>query len=43
VVRQEPAAGTACEGVRLVRAWAEPGGGYVPVATQAPAATEVRP
>jgi len=43
VVRQDPPAGTTCEGVRLVRAWLEPGGGYVPVATQAPAATEVQP
>jgi cell division protein FtsI (penicillin-binding protein 3) len=43
VVRQDPPAGTACAGVRVTRAWLEPGGGYVPVATQAPAATEVQP
>lgn len=43
VVRQEPAAGSSCEGLRVVRAWAEPGGGYVPVASPPPAAAEVRP
>jgi cell division protein FtsI (penicillin-binding protein 3) len=41
VVRQTPPAGTACDGVRVVRVWAEPGGGYVPIATAAPAAAEV--
>jgi cell division protein FtsI (penicillin-binding protein 3) len=43
VVRQEPAAGTACTAIGEARVWLEPGGGYVPVAQGAPAATEVRP
>ncbi len=43
VVRQEPAAGTPCDPSRPVHAWAEPGGGYTPVATPAPASTEVHP
>lgn len=41
VVRQDPPAGTACSASTGVRAWAEPGGGYVPVATQTTAADEV--
>ena len=43
VVRQEPPAGASCDGVWAVRAWAEPGGGYLLVATPPPAAAEVRP
>lgn len=41
VVRQEPTAGAACDTTRRAHAWLEPGGGYVPVATAAPAASEV--
>lgn len=41
VVRQDPPAGSPCEPAQAVRAWAEPGGGYVPVATPAPASTEM--
>ncbi len=41
VVRQDPPAGSACGAAHGVRAWAEPGCGYVPVATQTTAADEV--
>lgn len=43
VVRQEPPPGSPCATTPRARVWLEPGGGYVPVTTESPAALEVTP